>query len=91
MWRLSQAFVLETLLTFFLMSVILNIATGSREVGALAGIAVGATVAMEALVAGALPGAEKKAPRSDGSPSGEINPVSTGPGKRVWRRCVRAG
>jgi aquaporin Z len=59
-----QAFVLELLLTFVLMFVILTVATGAKEVGALAGIAVGAVIALEALFAGPLTGASMNPARS---------------------------
>ena len=48
-WR---AFVLELILTFFLMVVIINVSTGSKEVGMMAGIAIGSVVLLEALFAG---------------------------------------
>ena len=47
-WR---AFVLELLLTFFLMLVIINVSTGSKEVGVMAGIAIGGVVLLEAIFA----------------------------------------
>ncbi|NER17452.1 MIP family channel protein [Spongiivirga citrea] len=48
-WR---AFVLELLLTFFLMLVIINVSTGSKEVGTMAAIAIGGVVLLEAMFAG---------------------------------------
>ena len=48
-WR---AFILEMLLTFFLMLVIINVSTGSKEVGIMAGIAIGGVVLLEAMFAG---------------------------------------
>ncbi|MBA6157055.1 MIP family channel protein [Tenacibaculum sp. S7007] len=48
-WR---AFILELLLTFFLMLVIINVSTGSKEVGTMAGIAIGGVVLLEAMFAG---------------------------------------
>ncbi|WP_435263143.1 MIP family channel protein [Tenacibaculum sp. nBUS_03] len=47
-WR---AFVLELLLTFFLMLTIINVSTGSKEVGVMAGIAIGGVVLLEAMFA----------------------------------------
>jgi aquaporin Z len=60
-WR---AFVLEMLLTFFLMVVIINVSTGSKEVGTLAGIAVGSVVLLEALFAGPITNASMNPARS---------------------------
>lgn len=48
-WR---AFILELLLTFFLMLTIINVSTGSKEVGVMAGIAIGGVVLLEAMFAG---------------------------------------
>lgn len=50
-WR---AFILELLLTFFLMLVVINVSTGSKEVGTMAGIAIGGVVLLEAMFAGPL-------------------------------------
>lgn len=47
-----QSFVLEVLLTFFLMLVIINVATGSKEQGMFAGLAIGSKVLLEAMFAG---------------------------------------
>ncbi|MBT9483054.1 aquaporin [Sediminibacterium sp.] len=44
---MSQSFVIEFLLTFFLMLVILNVATGSKEKEIVAGLAIGSTVLLE--------------------------------------------
>ena len=41
-----QSFVLEAVLTFFLMLTILNVSTGSKEKGITAGIAVGSVIAL---------------------------------------------
>ncbi len=59
-----QSFILEVILTFFLMIVIINVSTGSKEIGVLAGIAIGATVLLEALVAGPITGASMNPVRS---------------------------
>jgi len=61
-----QAFVVETLLTFFLMLVIMAVATDSRAVGHAAALAIGATVALEALFAGPISGASMNPARSLG-------------------------
>jgi aquaporin Z len=60
----SQSFVLEAILTFLLMFVILSVSTGPKEKGLLAGIAVGAVIALEALFAGPISGASMNPARS---------------------------
>ena len=59
-----QSFVLEFILTFLLMLVIINVSQGSKEVGILAGIAIGATVGLEAMFAGPICGASMNPARS---------------------------
>lgn len=59
-----QSFVLEIILTFFLMFVILNVATDAKEKGLMAGVAVGATVALDALFGGPISGASMNPARS---------------------------
>lgn len=61
---LLQSFVLEVLLTLILMVVILCVATGSKEKGVMAGVAVGAVIAVEALFAGPVSGASMNPARS---------------------------
>lgn len=61
-----QAFVMETVITFLLMLIIIMVATGSKEVGTLAGIAIGAAVAVLALLAGPITGASMNPARSFG-------------------------
>lgn len=61
-----QSFILEVVLTFFLMLVILQVSTGAREKGITAGIAIGATVGLEALFAGPICGASMNPARSLG-------------------------
>lgn len=61
-----QSFILEFILTFFLMLVILNVAHGSKEQGMFAGLAIGATVLLEALFAGPICGASMNPARSFG-------------------------
>ena len=60
------AFFSEVILTFFLMFVILNVATGAKEKGIVAGIAVGAVVCFSALVGGPISGASLNPARSLG-------------------------
>jgi MIP family channel proteins len=59
-----QAFGLEIVLTAFLMFVIVAVATDTRAVGQLAAIAIGATVALNALFAGPISGASMNPARS---------------------------
>ena len=59
-----QSFVLELLLSFFLMLVILAVSTGSKERGLMASITIGAVVALEALFAGPICGASMNPARS---------------------------
>ena len=59
-----QSFVLEVVLSFMLMLVILFTSQGSKEVGVLAGLAIGATVLLEALFAGPICGASMNPVRS---------------------------
>jgi aquaporin Z len=47
-----KAALLEFLLTFFLMVVIINVSTGSKEIGTMAAIAVGGVILLEAMFAG---------------------------------------
>lgn len=47
-----KAFVLELILTFFLMVTIINVSTGSKEIGTMAAIAVGGVILLEAMFAG---------------------------------------
>jgi aquaporin NIP len=60
----AQSFILELILTFILMLVIMNVATGSKEKGLFAGIAIGATVMLEAMFAGPICGASMNPVRS---------------------------
>lgn len=59
-----QSFILETILTFFLMFVILNVSTGAKEKGITAGIAVASVVGLEAMFAGPVSGASMNPARS---------------------------
>lgn len=59
-----QSFALEVLLTFFLMLVIINVATGSKEQGMFAGLAIGSVVLLEAMFAGPISGASMNPARS---------------------------
>ncbi|MBI3862294.1 MAG: aquaporin [Planctomycetia bacterium] len=59
-----QSFLLEALLTALLMFVILCVATGDKEKGVMAGIAIGGVIALEALFAGPICGASMNPARS---------------------------
>ncbi len=59
-----QSFALEVVLTAILVFVILCVATGSKEVGIMAGIAIGGTVGLEAMFAGPITGASMNPARS---------------------------
>lgn len=61
---LSGAFLVEVILSFALMFVITSVATDSRAVGELAGIAIGSTVALCAFVGGPLTNASMNPARS---------------------------
>ncbi len=57
-------FAFETILTFFLMFVIINVAHGAKEKGLMAGVAIGGMVALEAIFAGPISGASMNPARS---------------------------
>jgi aquaporin NIP len=59
-----QSFILELLLTFFLMFVIFIFAHGSKETGRYAALAIGAVVGLEAFFAGPVCGASMNPARS---------------------------
>lgn len=62
----GSAIAFEVVLTMLLMFVILNVSTGHMEKGIMAGVAVGGTVAVAALVGGPLTGASMNPARSLG-------------------------
>lgn len=76
--HIGQAFALEFLITFNLMFVVTAVATDTRAVGELAGIAVGATVMLNILVAGPSSGASMNPVRTLGPA------VAAGNYKAVW-------
>jgi MIP family channel proteins len=61
-----QSFTLEVILTFFLMFVIMAVATDTRAVGQAAALAIGSTVGLAALFAGPISGASMNPARSLG-------------------------
>ncbi|PON88035.1 Major intrinsic protein [Trema orientale] len=73
-----QAFALEFVVTFILMFIVTAVATDSRAVGELAGIAVGATVILNSLVAGTATGGSMNPVRSLGPA------VAAGNFKGLW-------
>ncbi len=62
----GQSFLLETVLTWWLMLVILFVSQGAKEKGITAGIVIGAVVALEACFAGPICGASMNPARSFG-------------------------
>jgi aquaporin NIP len=60
----AQSFVFEVILTFLLMLVILSVSVGAKEKGITAGIAIGATIGLEAMFAGPISGASMNPARS---------------------------
>jgi aquaporin NIP len=62
----GQAFLWEAVLTFFLMFVIMAVATDTRAVGEAAAIAIGGTVGMDAMFGGPITGASMNPARSLG-------------------------
>ena len=62
----SQSFLWELVLTFFLMLVIMAVATDTRAVGEAAAIAIGGTVGLDAMFGGPISGASMNPARSIG-------------------------
>jgi MIP family channel proteins len=61
-----QSFLWEVVLSFFLMFVIMAVATDTRAIGEAAAIAIGGTVAVDAIVGGPISGASMNPARSLG-------------------------
>lgn len=70
---ISSAIVIEVLLTFILMYVVLNVSTGHKEKGIMAGVAVGGIVTINALIGGQLTGAAMNPARSLGPAVASMN------------------
>ncbi len=70
----AQSFLWETVMTAFLMFVVLAVATDTRAVGEAAALAIGATIALDALFGGPISGASMNPMRSTAPAvvSGEI-------------------
>lgn len=62
----EQSFVLEFILTFFLMTIILGSSVHGKAIKSFAGLAIGATVGLEALFGGPISGASMNPARSIG-------------------------
>jgi MIP family channel proteins len=62
----AQSFLWEVLLTFFLMFVIMAVATDTRAVGEAAAVAIGGTVGLDAMFGGPISGASMNPARSIG-------------------------
>lgn len=62
----GQSFLLEVLLTALLMFVILGVSSGPKELGVMAGLAIGGMVGLEALFGGPISGASMNPARSLG-------------------------
>lgn len=60
----AQSFALEFVLTFMLMFVIMGVAHDDRAEGLMAGVAIGATIALEAIFGGPISGASMNPARS---------------------------
>jgi aquaporin NIP len=73
----AQSLVWELVLTFFLMLVIMAVATDTRAVGEAAAIAIGGTIGLAALVGGPISGASLNPARSIGPAfvAGEAGPL----------------
>lgn len=73
----AQSFFLEIILTSLLLFVALSVSTGAKEKGIMAGAAIGAVVALEAMFAGPISGASMNPARSlaPAIVSGTIGPL----------------
>jgi aquaporin NIP len=74
----GQALLWEGVLTFFLMFVIMAVATDTRAVGEAAAIAIGATVGLDAMFGGPITGASMNPARSLGPA------ISAGDFRSIW-------
>lgn len=77
-----QGFLMEVIITFFLMFVILRVATGAKEKGIMAGLAIGATVALAAAFAGPVTNASMNPARSIGPA------LISGEWQQLWLFCL---
>ncbi|MDA0986003.1 MAG: MIP family channel protein [Bacteroidetes bacterium] len=75
---LLQSFIFEFILTFFLLTVILNVTQSSKEISMFAAIAIGSTICLEAIFGGPISGASMNPARS-------ISPaIFTGNTNQLW-------
>lgn len=70
-----QSFALETILTFFLMFVIMAVSSGAKEKGITAGVAIASVVGLEAMFAGPICGASMNPARSIAPALVSMNPA----------------
>lgn len=61
-----QSFLMEVIITFFLMLVIIHVSSGSKEVGMIAGLAIGVMVLIAAMIGGPVSGASMNPARTLG-------------------------
>ncbi|PON46952.1 Major intrinsic protein, partial [Parasponia andersonii] len=59
-----QAFIVEFIITFYLMFVVCGVATDNRAVGELAGLAIGSTILLNVIFAGPISGSSMNPARS---------------------------
>ena len=90
----GQSFLWELVLTFFLMFVIMAVATDTRAVGEAAAIAIGGTVGLDAMFGGPISGASMNPARSIGPAlvSGDLHALwlyIVAPIARRLARCAR--
>lgn len=79
---ISSGFLIELIMTAILMFVIMGVSTGAKEKSITAGLAVGATIAMEALVAGPLT-------RASMNPARSLGPnIMSGATDQLWMYLV---
>lgn len=62
----GQSFVLELIMSYILMLVIIQVSSGSKETGTMAGMAIGGVVLLEAMFGGPISGASMNPARSIG-------------------------
>ena len=88
----AQSFLWEAVMSGFLMFVVMAVATDTRAVGEAAAIAIGGTIALDALFGGPISGASMNPMRSLGPAlvSGDLHAV-VGVSRRAGRRDCRGG
>ena len=81
----AQAFLWEMVLTFFLMFVIMAVATDTRAVGEAAAIAIGGTIGLDAMFGGPITGASMNPARST-RPGARLRQLPRALALHHWRR-----